>query len=53
MTKEKWDNLIDNDLNQLAGQKRQLVGKLQERYGYEKSPAEREVDDFCRTCVTP
>jgi hypothetical protein len=31
---------------QLAGQKDQLIGKLQERYGYEKSRAEREVDDF-------
>jgi uncharacterized protein YjbJ (UPF0337 family) len=28
----------------------QLVGKLQERYGYAKDQAEREVENFSRTC---
>jgi len=51
--KAKWGKFTDNELDQLAGQKDQLVGKLQEKYGYEKSRAEREVDDFCRTCQTP
>ena len=27
----------------------EFLGKLQERYGYKKDDAEREVDDFLRT----
>ena len=48
--KMHWNRLTDDDLDRIGGKKDQLVGKLQERYGYEKRQAEREVDDFCRTC---
>lgn len=48
--KAKWGQLTDDELTQIAGQRDQLVGKLQERYGYAKEQAEREVEDFCRTC---
>ena len=41
------------DLTAIAGKKDQLVGKLQERYGYEKGQAERELDEFARTLDTP
>ena len=34
-------------LDQIAGRKDQLVGKLQDRYGYAKDRAEREVDAIC------
>jgi uncharacterized protein YjbJ (UPF0337 family) len=34
--KEKWGKLTDNELDVIAGKKDQLVGKLQERYGYDK-----------------
>ena len=33
--KEKWGKLTDNELTVIAGQREQLVGVLQERYGYE------------------
>ena len=36
--------LTDDDLDQLAGRRDQLVGKIQERYGYQREQAEREVD---------
>jgi uncharacterized protein YjbJ (UPF0337 family) len=29
---------------------RRLVGVIQERYGYAKDQAEREVDEFARSC---
>ena len=29
------------------------MGKLQERYGYEKDQAERKLDEFTRTLDTP
>ena len=47
--KEKWGDLTDDDLNVIDGKKDQLVGKLQERYGYEKDEAEREADEFLET----
>jgi uncharacterized protein YjbJ (UPF0337 family) len=51
--KEKWGKLTDDDLTTIAGKRDQLVGKLQERYGYEKAHAERELDDFARTLNQP
>jgi uncharacterized protein YjbJ (UPF0337 family) len=51
--KEKWGQLTDDDLTAIAGRKDQLAGKLQERYGYGKDQAERELDEFSRTLTTP
>jgi uncharacterized protein YjbJ (UPF0337 family) len=48
--KEKWGKLTDDDLDVVEGKKDQLVGAIQKRYGYAKEQAEKEVDDFCRTC---
>ncbi len=44
--KEKWGKLTDDDLTVIAGKRDQLAGKLQERYGYEKGQAEKELDEF-------
>ena len=41
-----WAKLTDDDLEHIAGKKDQLIGKLQERYGYNKEKAEKAVDDF-------
>ncbi len=38
--KEEWGNLTDDDLTRVNGQYDQMVGLLQERYGYEKAEAE-------------
>jgi len=48
--KEKWGKLTDDDLNVINGKREQLAGKLQAAYGYAKEHAEKEVDDFCRSC---
>ncbi len=42
--KEKWGKLTDNDLAVINGQQEQLVGRLQERYGYSREQAEREIE---------
>ena len=42
--KEKWGKLTDDDLDVIEGKKDQLVGRLQERYGYSKEQAEKELD---------
>jgi len=44
--KEKWGNLTDDDLTTIAGKRDQLAGLLQQRYGYEKQRAEKELDEF-------
>ncbi len=44
--KEKWGKLTDDDLTTIAGQRDQMVGILQERYGYAKERAENELNNF-------
>ena len=44
--RQKWGKLTDDDLQQAAGHRDQLIGKIQERYGIGRDEAEREVDDF-------
>ena len=44
--KVQWGKLTDDDLDVIEGHRDQLIGKLQERYGYERDQAEREVEDF-------
>ena len=44
--KEKWGKLTDSDLTVIAGKRDQLAGLLQQRYGYAKEKAEKELDDF-------
>lgn len=39
-----WGKLTDDDIEQAAGQKDKLIGKLQERYGYSREQAQQEVD---------
>ncbi len=40
--------MTDDDLEEAAGRRDQLVGILQKRYGYERDRAEREVDEMSR-----
>src|SRR5262245_46916922 len=39
-----WGQLTDTDLQQIAGQKDQLIRVVQERYGYARERAEQEVN---------
>jgi uncharacterized protein YjbJ (UPF0337 family) len=50
--KQKWGKLTDDDLTAIAGKRDELVGRLQQRYGYEKDQAERELDAFTRSLDT-
>jgi uncharacterized protein YjbJ (UPF0337 family) len=42
----RWGKLTDDDMDVINGNREKLVGKLQEKYGYAKDEAEREVEDF-------
>lgn len=44
--REKWGKLTDDDWNTVAGKKDQLIGKLQERYGYSRDQAEKDYSDW-------
>lgn len=46
---QKWGKLTDDDLDRAEGRRDELVGILQERYGYAKDEAEREADEFARS----
>lgn len=42
----QWGKLTDDDIEQVAGHKDKLVGKLQERYGWSKEQAEQEAEKY-------
>ena len=44
--KSQWGKLTDDDLDRASGDAEKLIGRIQERYGYARDQAKREVDDF-------
>ena len=46
MAKEKWGKLTDDDITQINGNREQLEGKIQARYGYAKDQVRKDVDDW-------
>lgn len=46
--KEQWVRLSEEEIDELVGRNEQLAGRLQERYGWEKEEARKQVDEFYR-----
>ncbi len=46
--RQQWGRLTDDDLQTLTGQKDQLVGKIQKRYGLAKAEVEKQVDAWSK-----
>jgi uncharacterized protein YjbJ (UPF0337 family) len=44
--KQQWGKLTDDEIDQLEGNAEILAGKLEERYGWDRTEAERQVKDF-------
>ena len=44
--KSKWGKLTDDDVDNVAGKRDVLIGKIQERYGVLKEEAEKQVDGW-------
>lgn len=44
--KQQWGELTDDDLDRMAGQRDQLIGQIQKRYGTTREEAERRVADW-------
>ena len=46
--REKWGDLTDDEVTEMAGKKDRLAGKLQEKYGWTKEEADEQINDFFR-----
>lgn len=44
--KAQWGDLTDDDLDRMEGDRDQLVGQIQRRYGIAREEAERQVDSW-------
>ena len=44
--RERWGEITDDELDQIAGKRDRLAGLLQERYGYTQMQADRQIDEF-------
>jgi uncharacterized protein YjbJ (UPF0337 family) len=44
--REKWGKITDDDFEMIAGQRDQLIGVIQERYGIAKEEAQKQADTF-------
>ena len=47
--KAKWGDLTDDVFDVAEGNSQYLAGKLQERYGWDRDRADKEVRDFERS----
>jgi uncharacterized protein YjbJ (UPF0337 family) len=47
--REKWGELTDDELDQIAGKRDKLAGIHPELYSYTELEVEREIDDFLDT----
>ena len=47
--RENWGELTDDELDKAKGQREQLVGLVQKRYGDTKEAAEKTVDEWTKT----
>jgi uncharacterized protein YjbJ (UPF0337 family) len=46
--KAQWGKLTDDDLDRAEGDAEKLIGRVQERYGYQREEAKRGVDEVVR-----
>lgn len=43
---KKWGKLTNDDLDRIEGSREKMIGTLQERYGYKKEQAKKELDAY-------
>jgi uncharacterized protein YjbJ (UPF0337 family) len=46
--RERWGKLTNDDLEEIAGRRDRLAGKLQERYGLAKQEINRQIDEWAQ-----
>ena len=47
--KKWWGDLTDDDLDRIEGERDKLIGRLQERYGYTKEEAQKNINEWTQT----
>ena len=45
---QRWGKLTADDLNVIEGKRTELAGRLQQRYGYAKDEAEKNIDNWIK-----
>jgi uncharacterized protein YjbJ (UPF0337 family) len=50
--RESWGKLTDDQLDVIAGKRDQLIGAIQKGYGIARDEAERQVQQFERSCAS-
>jgi uncharacterized protein YjbJ (UPF0337 family) len=43
---KQWGKLTNDDMDVIEGEYDKLIGRIQERYGYSREEARREVDNY-------
>ena len=46
--KKQFAKLTDDDLTYIDGQREQLIGRIQERYGIAREEAQRQADEWLK-----
>jgi uncharacterized protein YjbJ (UPF0337 family) len=46
--RQQWGKLTDDDLDVIAGQREELIGRIQNAYGLARDEAERQVREWER-----
>jgi uncharacterized protein YjbJ (UPF0337 family) len=44
--KQQWGELTDDDIDRIRGNREEMIGILQEKYGKSREEAEQELDEF-------
>jgi uncharacterized protein YjbJ (UPF0337 family) len=47
--KQQWGKLTDDDLDVIAGQRDELIGRIQNAYGLARDEADRQVREWEKT----
>ena len=43
---QKWGKLTNDDLDVVQGRRKELAGRIQERYGIARDEAEKQIDEW-------
>lgn len=46
--RQQWGKLTNDDVDRLKGTQEELIGLLQQRYGYEQEQAKKEINDWAK-----
>jgi uncharacterized protein YjbJ (UPF0337 family) len=46
--RRRWGKLTDDDMLEIEGHLEKMIGKLQERYGFKREEAEKQINEFLR-----